>query len=96
MTVVEADGQPVRPVRVEEFQIGNAETYDVIVTPTEDRAYTFVAESIDRSGRARATLAPRLDMTAPVPPLRRAPDPRHEGHGNGGMAGMDHGCAWRR
>jgi CopA family copper-resistance protein len=92
MTVVEADGQPVRAVRVEEFQIGNAETYDVIVTPTEDRAYTFVAESIDRSGMARATLAPRLDMTAPVPPLRKRPTLGMKDMGMGGMAGMDHGA----
>ena len=50
MTVVQADGENVRPVEVDEFQIGDAETYDVIVQPTEDRAYTFVAETIDRSG----------------------------------------------
>jgi CopA family copper-resistance protein len=89
MTVVEADGQWVRPVSVEEFQIGNAETYDVIVTPTEDRAYTLVAESIDRSGMARATLAPRLGMAAPVPPLRERPT---LGMKDMGMGGMDHGA----
>jgi CopA family copper-resistance protein len=72
LTVVAADGQPVRPVTVEEFQIGNAETYDVIVQPT-DRAYTLAAEATDRSGMARATLAPRAGMSAPVPPLRRRP-----------------------
>src|SRR3546814_17207722 len=73
ITVVSADGLNVRPVTVDEFQIGNAETYDVIIQPTEDQPFTFVAESIDRSGMARATLAPRLGMTAPVPPLH----PRH-------------------
>ncbi|MCP3729837.1 copper resistance system multicopper oxidase [Sphingomonas sp. MG17] len=73
MTVVMADGQPVRPVETDEFQISVAETYDVIVTPTADRAYTLVAESIDRSGMARATLTPRLGMTAPVPVLRKRP-----------------------
>jgi CopA family copper-resistance protein len=73
LTVVAADGQAVRPVQVDEFQIGNAETYDVIVQPTEDRAFTLVAEAVDRSGVARATLAPRPGMTAPVPPLRERP-----------------------
>lgn len=73
LSVVATDGQNVRPVMVDEFQIGNAETYDVIVTPTEDRAFTLVAEAVDRSGMARATLAPRLGMTAEVPPLRERP-----------------------
>ena len=73
MTVVAADGQNVRPVEVDEFQIGNAETYDVIVQPTEDKAFTLVAEAVDRSGMGRATLAPREGMTAPVPPLRARP-----------------------
>ena len=87
MTVVATDGQNVRPVEVDEFQIGNAETYDVIVQPTEDRAYTFVAETNDRSGMARATLAPRLGMTAPVPPRRARP---LLGMDDMGMGGMDH------
>ncbi|MFN3585432.1 copper resistance system multicopper oxidase [Phenylobacterium sp.] len=73
LTIVAADGQDVRPVTVDEFQIGNAETYDVIVTPAEDRAYTLVAEAVDRSGLARATLAPRAGMSAEVPPLRDRP-----------------------
>jgi CopA family copper-resistance protein len=73
LIVVAADGQLVRPVEVDEFQIGNAETYDVIVQPTEDKAFTLVAEAVDRSGMARATLAPRRGMTAPVPPLRARP-----------------------
>lgn len=72
MTLVQADGMNVRPVAVGEFQIGVAETYDVIVTPA-DRAYTLVSESVDRSGMARATLAPRAGMTAEVPPLRPRP-----------------------
>lgn len=73
MTVVAADGVPVQPVDVEEFQIANAETYDVIVTPREDRAYGLVAEAIDRSGMAFATLAPRPGMVAVAPPLRARP-----------------------
>ena len=72
MTVVQTDGQNVRPVTVDELQIGVAETFDVIVTP-QDRAYSFVSESIDRSGLGRATLAPREGMSAPVPPLRPRP-----------------------
>ena len=73
LIVVAADGQAVRPVEVEEFQIGNAETYDVIVQPIEDKAFTLIAEAVDRSGMARATLAPRAGMTAPVPALRARP-----------------------
>ncbi|WP_240653287.1 copper resistance system multicopper oxidase [Sphingomonas crocodyli] len=73
LTVVQADGQNVMPVEVDEFQIGVAETYDVIVTPAEDRAFTFVGEAVDRSGMARATLAPRAGMVAPVPALRPRP-----------------------
>ncbi len=95
MTVVNADGENVRPVEVDEFQISVAETYDVIVQPTEDRAFTIVTESIDRSGMGRATLAPRLGMTAEVPPLRETPTltMRDMGIGSmGGMAGMDHGA----
>jgi CopA family copper-resistance protein len=94
MTVVSADGQDVRPVTVDEFQIGNAETYDVIVQPTEDKAFTLVAESIDRSGMARATLAPRLGMAAPVPPLRSRPTLSMKDMGMGGMdhGAMDHGA----
>ena len=72
MTVVQADGQNVRPVTVDEFQIGVAETFDIVVTPG-DRAYSFVSEAIDRSGLGRATLAPREGMSAPGPPLRPRP-----------------------
>ena len=73
MDVVQADGLNVQPVTVDEFQITVAETYDVIVTPSEDRAFTLVAEAIDRSGMARATLAPRAGMAAEVPALRPRP-----------------------
>ena len=102
MTVVQADGIDVRPVEIEEFQIGNAETYDVIVTPG-DTAYTIVAETIDRSGQGIATLAPRAGMRAAIPPLRERPVLRMAdmgmGHGSAdqaSMAGMDHsatGCS---
>ena len=73
MTVVQADGQNVQPVSVEEFQIAIAETYDVIVQPNADQAYTVFAESMDRSGFARGTLAPRAGMAAAVPALRARP-----------------------
>lgn len=53
MTVVQADGQNVQPVSIEEFRFGPAETYDVIIQPTEDHAYTIFAETMDRSGYAR-------------------------------------------
>ena len=67
MTVVATDGQDVEPVSVEEFRIAVAETYDVIVEPSDDRAYTVFAQSIDRTGYARGTLTPRIGMTAEVP-----------------------------
>ena len=73
MTVVQADGQNVQPVETDELQIAVAETYDVIVQPNEDRAYTLFAEAMDRSGYGRGTLAPRPGMTAPVPELRERP-----------------------
>jgi CopA family copper-resistance protein len=73
MSVVSADGQNVQPMSIEEFQIAPAETYDVILQPTEDRAFTLVAEAADRSGLACATLAPRLGMSTPVPALRARP-----------------------
>ncbi|PAL19780.1 copper resistance system multicopper oxidase [Sphingopyxis sp. GW247-27LB] len=73
LSVVQADGQNVRPVTVEEFQISPGETYDVVVTPTEERAYAIVGESVDRSGMAVATLAPRPGMRAEPPALRERP-----------------------
>jgi len=73
MTVVAADGQYVHPVSIDEFRIGVAETYDVIVEPTEDRAYTVFSQALDRSGYALATLAPRSGMRAKVPKLDPVP-----------------------
>jgi CopA family copper-resistance protein len=95
MTVVQADGLNVVPTDIDEFQIAVAETYDVIVTPIEDQAYTLVAEANDRSGMGRATLAPRAGMAAEVPPLRERPlaTMKDMGMGDmsgGSMAGMDH------
>ena len=96
LTMVHADGQAVRPIEVDEFQFGPGETYDVIVTPAEDRAFTIVGEAVDRSGMARATLAPRPGMSAPIPPLRARPLATMRDMGmdmsamsHGGMGGMD-------
>ncbi|WP_186095076.1 copper resistance system multicopper oxidase [Burkholderia gladioli] len=102
MTVVAADGQDVEPVAVDEFRIAVAETYDVVVEPGSAEAYTIFAQSMDRSGYARATLARREGLAAPVPAL----DPRplltmaDMGMDHGAMAGtssdamqgMDHGA----
>ncbi|MES3095622.1 copper resistance system multicopper oxidase [Sphingomonas aerolata] len=92
MTVVQADGQNVRPVAVDEFQIAVAETYDVIVEPAAPVAHTLVAEAWDRSGMARATLAPRVGMVAAVPALRKRPLATMKDMGMGDMAAMDHGA----
>ena len=93
MTVVQADGQNVRPVATDEFQLAVAETLDVIVQPGDDRAYTVMAEAMDRSGYVRGTLAPRPGMEATVPPLRG--NPRRTmvdmGMEHGAMAGGEAG-----
>ena len=93
MTVVAADGLPVRPVAVDEFRIAVAETFDVIVEPTGPEAFTIFAQAMDRTGYAAGTLAVREGLRAPVPDV----DPRpvltmnDMGHGDhGGHAGMDH------
>ena len=93
MTVVAADGLHVKPVSVDEFRIAVAETYDVIVEPDSEQAYTVFAQSMDRTGYARGTLAVQEGLSAPVP----SPDPRpliamgDMGMDHGSMAGMDHG-----
>ena len=93
MVVVMADGKTVRPVSVQEFRIGVAETYDVLVRPREDKAFTIFAESLDRSGYTRGTLAPEPGLQAPVPPLRPRPVRRLTDIGMGAMlhGGMKHG-----
>jgi CopA family copper-resistance protein len=88
MTVVQADGQNVQPVVVDELRMGVAETYDVIVEPVEDRAYTIFAETVDRSGYARGTLAPRTGMAAAIPERRPRPLRTMEDMGVS-MEGMD-------
>ena len=73
MTVVQADGQNVQPVVVEEFRIAIAETFDVIVQPSDQNAYTIFAETMDRSGYARGTLATQQGLTAAIPARRSRP-----------------------
>jgi CopA family copper-resistance protein len=73
MTVVAADGQLVNPVETDEFQMGVAETYDVLVEPKGAEAFAFVAEAIDRSGMGLAMLASRRGAKAAIPPLRAPP-----------------------
>ena len=88
LTVVSADGQPVHPVSVDEFRIGVAETFDVVVTPEEEQPYTIFAQAMDRSGYARATLSPRAGLQAPVPALDARALLTMADMGHGGMAGM--------
>jgi FtsP/CotA-like multicopper oxidase with cupredoxin domain len=76
MTMLAVDGQDIRPVETDEFQIAPGETYDALIHPGA-RAYTIAAESMDRSGMARATLSPAGvgsgGLAAAVPPLRPRP-----------------------
>lgn len=91
MQVVSADGQNVEPVPVDEFRFGVAETYDVIVTPKEDKAYTIAAEPVDRTGFALGTLAPREGMRGEMPQAReRALLTMADMGMNHDMGGMDH------
>ena len=98
LSVVATDGQAVRPVEVDELQIGTAETYDVIVEPGGAEAYSIVAESMDRSGMALAMLSSKPGARAAVPALRDPPlltmADMGMNHSNGGMGhgAMDHGA----
>lgn len=96
LTVVAADGLPVRPVSVDEFRIAVAETLDVIVEPTGREAFTIFAQAMDRTGFAAGTLATRAGLSAPIPDLDPRPvltmaDMGHGGMGHGGhdMGAMD-------
>jgi CopA family copper-resistance protein len=73
MTVVQADGQDIEPVETDELRIGVAETYDVVVTLPDDGPYTLFAETMDRSGYVRGTLAQRRGLSGAIPPRRRRP-----------------------
>ena len=93
MTVVANDGQRVEPITVDEFRLGVGETYDVLVEP-QDAAYTIFAQSMDRSGYARGTLAPRLGMEAAVPAVDKIEwltmGDMMGDMGGDDMSGMDH------
>ncbi len=96
LTVVAADGQYVHPVTVDEFRIAPAETFDVLVEPTGQDAFTVFAQDMGRTGHARATLAVRHGLEAPVPALDRRPllsmaDMGHD-MGAGAHKGMEGGC----
>jgi len=73
MTVVAADGQYVQPVSIDEFRLGVAETYDVIVEPSSEQAYTLFCQAIDRSGFARGTLTPDPEMVPTIPEMDESP-----------------------
>lgn len=95
MTVVAADGQPVHPVSVDEFRIAVAETFDVLVEPSGQDAYTIFAQDMGRTGHARGTLAVRPGLAAPVPandprPLLTMADMGHD-HGAHGSHGASAG-----
>ena len=87
MMVVAADGQYIDPINVDEFRIGVAETYDILVDPRDDTAYTIFAQTIDRSGYAAGRLTAHPSLQAEVPSMDTAPILTH---GDMGMGGMDH------
>ncbi|MHC6218127.1 copper resistance system multicopper oxidase [Stenotrophomonas acidaminiphila] len=99
MTVVAADGQYIHPVSVDEFRIAVAETFDVIVEPSGQDAFTIFAQDMGRTGHACGTLAVRHGLQAPVPaldprPLLTMADMAHDhggGHGQMPMAQGGHG-----
>jgi len=93
MTVVAADGQYIHPVTVDEFRIAVAETFDVIVEPSGQDAYTIFAQDMGRTGYARGTLAVRQGLAPPVPMLDPRPILTMDDMGHGGMGGGAHDMA---
>lgn len=93
MTVVAADGQNIQPVTVDEFRIGTAETYDVVVTPEAETAYTIFAQNIDRTGFARGTLTINPNLKTEIPAMDPAPVLSHQDMGMGGMDHSQHTAA---
>jgi CopA family copper-resistance protein len=91
MTVVAADGLYVHPVTVDEFRIAAAETFDVIVEPSGQDAFTIFAQDMGRTGFVSGTLAVRPGLRAPVPPVDPRPRLTMADMGHGGHGGMDHG-----
>ena len=91
MTVVQTDGNDVEPVTVDEFRISVAETYDVIVQPLDASAFAIFAQAKDRTGYARATLAPHNGMSAPISPMDPRPMLTMVDMGMAKMSGMETG-----
>ena len=96
LRVVAADGQYVHPVSVDEFRIAPAETYDIIVEPSGQDAFTIFAQDMGRTGYVSGTLAVREGLRAPVPdvdsrPLLTMDDMGHGGMGHGGTDHSAHG-----
>jgi CopA family copper-resistance protein len=89
MTVAQADGNDIEPVTVDEFRIAPAETYDLIVQPQAGIAYTIFAQSEDRSGYARGTLAPTRGMTGSIPQMDPRPMRSMADMGMSGLSGMN-------
>ncbi|MFU1477842.1 copper resistance system multicopper oxidase [Roseovarius sp. C7] len=94
MTVVQADGNPVKPVPVDELRVSVAETYDVIVEPRGNKPYSIIAKSMGRTALVRGTLTPKPGLAGPVPRLRRKPlltmTDMGGMHGDMDMGGMGH------
>jgi CopA family copper-resistance protein len=88
LMIVQADGTNIEPLQVDEFRLAVAETYDAIIQPDPDQAYTIFAQALDRSGYARGTIAPRAGMTAAIPPMDRPALRTMADMGMGSMAGM--------
>ena len=88
MTVVAADGQNIKPVETDEIRLAVAETYDVLVTMPDSGAFSLFAETMDRSGYARGTLATRPGAEGLIPARRKRPMRTMADMGMGGMAGM--------
>lgn len=101
MMVVAADGMPVHPVTIDEFRIATAETFDVIVEPSGQDAFTIFAQAMDRTAYAAGTLAVRQGLHAPVPAMDarvslsmadmgHGDHGEHAGHNMAGMATPEH------
>ena len=92
MTIVSADGNNVEPVTIDEFRIGVAETYDVIVEPQENKSYAIFAQSLDRSGYALGSLTTNAQNLATAPAMDALPILNHADMGmNMGSMKMDKG-----
>jgi len=99
MTVVASDGNHVQPVDVDEFRIGVAETYDVIVEPLSDKAYALFAQAIDRSGYALGSLTPDITLSSIAPKMDAVGKLTHTdmgmNMGNMSMGEMKHGAGMK-